>query len=61
MHELSIALSIVEMAAQEAQRQCASEVLAVHLRIGALSGVVPEALESAYELARENSPLALMT
>jgi hydrogenase nickel incorporation protein HypA/HybF len=33
-------------------------VEAVHLRIGPLSGVVKEALASAYELAREQTPFA---
>jgi hydrogenase nickel incorporation protein HypA/HybF len=57
MHELSIALSIVDLAAEEAERRGA-RVAAVHLKLGPLSGVVPEALASAYELAREGSPLA---
>ncbi len=51
MHELSIAMSILEVVREEvAQRRC--HVEAIHLKIGALSGVVPEALASAYELAR---------
>jgi hydrogenase nickel incorporation protein HypA/HybF len=57
MHELSIALSIVDMAAEEAQRRDV-RVRGVHLRLGPLSGVVKQALLSAYELAREGSPLA---
>ncbi len=55
MHELSIALSITEMAAEEAERNGGGRVVAVHLRLGPLSGVVKEALLSAYELAREGS------
>ena len=58
MHELSIALSIVEMAEQEAARRGAAGVQAVHLRLGPLAGVVKEALESSYELAREGTCLA---
>ena len=54
MHELSIAMGIVEMAAEEAVRRDA-RVVAVHLKLGALSGVVPEALRSAFELAREET------
>ncbi|HWA96959.1 MAG TPA: hydrogenase maturation nickel metallochaperone HypA [Pirellulales bacterium] len=57
MHELSIAMSIIDTCAEEARRHGADRVLAVHLRLGALSGVVVEALESAFELAREGSPL----
>jgi hydrogenase nickel incorporation protein HypA/HybF len=57
MHELSIALSILDVAAEEAQRRGHARVAAVHLKLGPLSGVVKEALLSAYELAREGSPL----
>jgi len=57
MHELSIALSILDLAAEEAARRSAAGVAAIHLRLGPLSGVVREALLSAYELAREGSPL----
>jgi hydrogenase nickel incorporation protein HypA/HybF len=57
MHELSIALSILDIAAEEAGRH-GGRVAAVHLRLGPLAGVVKEALLSAYDLAREGSPLA---
>jgi hydrogenase nickel incorporation protein HypA/HybF len=43
MHELSISMSIVETAREEAERRGA-QVTAVHLRRGALSGVVKDAL-----------------
>ena len=55
MHELSIALSILDIAAEEAQRR-GVRVLGIHLKLGLLSGVVKEALLSAYELAREADP-----
>jgi hydrogenase nickel incorporation protein HypA/HybF len=58
MHELSIALSILEIAEEEAARRGGARVTAVHLKLGPLSGVVPRALVAAYELAREGSPLA---
>jgi hydrogenase nickel incorporation protein HypA/HybF len=51
MHELSIAMSIVEMAQEEAESRGQVQVLAVHLRLGKLSGVVKEALLSCYEMA----------
>ncbi len=57
MHELSIALSILDLAAEEADRH-AGRVTAVHLRLGPLSGVVKDALLSAYGLAREGTSLA---
>ncbi len=57
MHELSIALSILELAAEEVERQGGGRVAAIHLRLGPLSGVVKSALCSAYELAREGTAL----
>jgi hydrogenase nickel incorporation protein HypA/HybF len=57
MHELSIAMSIVEMAEEEAEQRGGVQVSAVHLKLGALSGVVKEALLSAYEMACEDTPL----
>jgi hydrogenase nickel incorporation protein HypA/HybF len=54
MHELSIALSILDLAREEATRQGGARVLEVHLKLGPLSGVVKEALLSAFDLARES-------
>ena len=51
MHELSIALSIVEMAAGEAESRGGVRVNAVYLKLGQLSGVVKEALLFSYDLA----------
>jgi hydrogenase nickel incorporation protein HypA/HybF len=58
MHELSIAMSLIDTATEEAQRLGATAVRAIHLRIGPLSGVVTGALESAFGMARENTALA---
>ena len=57
MHELSIAMGIVDAAADEAQRRRV-KVNAVHLRLGTLSGVVKDALLFSYELACQDTPLA---
>jgi hydrogenase nickel incorporation protein HypA/HybF len=57
MHELSIAMSIVEMAQEELDRQGSVRVHAVHLRLGVLSGVVKQALLSSYEMACHATPL----
>lgn len=57
MHELSIAMSIVEIAQEEATRCGALEVIAVHLKLGALSGVMEDALRSSYEMAAYDTPL----
>jgi hydrogenase nickel incorporation protein HypA/HybF len=58
MHELSIAMSIVEMAEEESERRGGLEITAVHLRLGVLAGVVKDALLSSYEMACEDTPLA---
>src|SRR5205807_2460130 len=59
MHELSIALSLLDVATQEAERAGErGKIVAVHLKLGPLSGVVKDALLLAYELAREGTPLA---
>lgn len=56
MHELSIAMSIVELA-QEEVAQRGVQIEAVHLKLGDLSGLVREALLSCYEMACEGTPL----
>jgi hydrogenase nickel incorporation protein HypA/HybF len=56
MHELSIALGIVEAALDEAKQRHVA-VSAVHLRLGALSGVVKDALLFSYEVASRDTPL----
>jgi hydrogenase nickel incorporation protein HypA/HybF len=57
MHELSIATTMVEMAAEEAARRGGARVLAVHLRLGRLSGVVKDALLFSWDVACESTPL----
>jgi hydrogenase nickel incorporation protein HypA/HybF len=57
MHELSIALNLVEIAEAAAREADVSHVEAVHLELGVFSGVVPDALLLAYELATEDSLL----
>jgi hydrogenase nickel incorporation protein HypA/HybF len=56
MHELSIAMSLVDLAREEARRH-EGRVCALHLRIGALAGVVSEALLASYEMACFETPL----
>ncbi|HZJ45563.1 MAG TPA: hydrogenase maturation nickel metallochaperone HypA [Pyrinomonadaceae bacterium] len=57
MHELSIAMSMVEMATEESQRLGAERVTALHLKVGLLSGVVKDALIFSYEVACAGTPL----
>jgi hydrogenase nickel incorporation protein HypA/HybF len=56
MHELSIALSIVEAAEEEAAERRV-HVNAVYLNLGSLSGVVKDALLASYDLAAAGTPL----
>ena len=57
MHELSIALSMIDMAGEEAARRGGARVHAIHLRLGQLSGVVKDALLFSYDVACEGTPL----
>lgn len=57
MHELSIALSIIEGAEEEAARHNC-RIKSVRIRLGRLSGVFKDALLFAYRLAIEDTPLA---
>ncbi len=58
MHELSIAMSMVEMATEEAERRGGAQINALHLKLGQLSGVVKDALLFSWEVACEGTPLA---
>jgi hydrogenase nickel incorporation protein HypA/HybF len=55
MHELSLVTNILEIAEEYARREGASAIRAVSLRVGAMSGVEPEALEFAFSLARQGT------
>ncbi|MFM1965933.1 MAG: hypothetical protein RL134_1658 [Actinomycetota bacterium] len=57
MHELSVAHAIVSTVV-EALPEDAPRVLEVRVRIGVLSGVVPDALAYAYDVAAQGTPLA---
>ena len=57
MHELSIALSIVDGVTEEAAQHGGGLVRAVVLRLGRLSGVVREALLFAYDAACQGTAL----
>lgn len=56
MHELSIMGSALELALDRAQQAGATRVRVIRLRIGVLSGVVPEALQFAFETLTANTP-----
>lgn len=56
MHELSIAMSILDVAGEEMEHHGGAQVEAIHIKLGPLAGVVKEALQSAYELAAARTP-----
>jgi len=58
VHELSIAESILDIAATEAATHRAAAVTAIKIRLGDFTGVVREALEFAFEIARQGTVAA---
>jgi hydrogenase nickel incorporation protein HypA/HybF len=58
VHELSIARDLIDLAVEEAARAGASRVVRVKLRLGALAGVAPPALRTAFHAARAGTPAA---
>jgi len=51
-------MSMIDVAEEEAATRGNEPVTAIYVKIGALSGVTPDSLTAAYELARENTELA---
>ena len=58
MHEFSIMQSTLETAAQKMSAAGATEIHRLKVRIGRLSGVVPEALRFAFEALKDKTPAA---
>ena len=58
VHELSIAVSLVEIACEKAKGLGEVRVEALHIRVGALSGVVRDALEFSFDVAAEGTAIA---
>jgi hydrogenase nickel incorporation protein HypA/HybF len=55
MHEFSIATSLLSIITEEAVQFQRATVTSVNLKIGTLSGVVPEALEFAFQVLSEGT------
>lgn len=58
MHELSIVHGIIETVSESVETANAKKIIAVYLAVGALSGVVKDALLFSFDLATEETPLA---
>jgi hydrogenase nickel incorporation protein HypA/HybF len=57
MHELSIAVSILDLIHDQADRIGGQHVQVVHLKLGPLSGVVKESLLRAFEQAIDHADM----
>jgi hydrogenase nickel incorporation protein HypA/HybF len=58
MHEVGIILNTLEAAEKAARAAGATRIHELRLRIGRMTGVVPEALVSAFEVVREGTMAA---
>jgi hydrogenase nickel incorporation protein HypA/HybF len=57
VHELSIAVSLVELACEEVERRQLQRVQALHVRVGPLSGIVTDALRFSFDVAAAGTPI----
>jgi hydrogenase nickel incorporation protein HypA/HybF len=56
MHEVGLMQEALRVAVEQASRRGGRRIHAIHLRVGALSGVVPEALAFAFEVLSRGTP-----
>ncbi len=56
MHEASIAMSILDIAGDHCRKAGFSAIRSVEVRVGAASGVMPEALRMAFDIAKLETP-----
>jgi hydrogenase nickel incorporation protein HypA/HybF len=55
MHEVGIIQSALEAAVRRAREAGAREIQGLRLRVGAMTGVVPDALQFAFEVVRQGT------
>ena len=55
MHELSIVAGLFETLEEQAKDKKAKKILTVRLKVGALSGVVPEFLKTAFDIYKKDT------
>jgi len=58
MHEASIALSILDIADKECREAGYSRITSIEVDIGSASGVLPDALYSAFDIVKLETPAA---
>lgn len=56
MHEARLCLSLLASAEESLRREGGERILAIRVEVGELSGVVPEALASAFPICAESTP-----
>ena len=57
MHEMSLAINIVELVSEKAQAAGGQRVTSVELEVGKLSGLMVEALLFCFDAAARNTPV----
>ncbi|MFA5844941.1 MAG: hydrogenase maturation nickel metallochaperone HypA [Coriobacteriia bacterium] len=55
MHEMGITEGILAAAAEVAQREGASRITEIHVTVGDLTDIVPDSLQFAFEVLREDT------
>lgn len=55
MHELSIVANLFEILEEKAKEKKAKKILSVTLKVGALSGAVPEFLKTAFDVYKKET------
>ncbi len=55
MHEVSIAMSLVEALTERAKAEKVDKITTVHVRIGAMAGVVKDSLNFAWDLTTQGT------
>lgn len=58
MHELSIAVRLVELACEHAKVYGDSKIVAIHVAIGALTQVHASSLQSGFEIAKQGTAVS---
>jgi hydrogenase nickel incorporation protein HypA/HybF len=58
MHEVGIIQNTLDLAVKSAQASGATQIHQVRLRVGAMTGVVPDALQFAFEVVRQDTMAA---
>ena len=56
MHEISIMQSTLALADEHLRKASRTRIHCIRLRVGLLSGVVPEALEFAFDMLKKGTP-----